>query len=151
MLSRGAGIVPPPFLFVGAKVGVQSLYRWSEPARVAAVALSCGVAAILSSSALAQSGPAVVECQIRAKTDASYLRLEAVARSELAISGRYAMTVVKQSASGTSNNYQSGAFHLAPRLETILTIIGLDRSAEGHYTAELKLEWNQGSVSCSSP
>jgi len=114
------------------------------------MALGC-CGATPSLSVLAQPGPPVVECWIRAKTNASFLRLEAVARSESVISGRYKMSVVKQSASGTSDNFQSGEFQLAARQEAVLTIIGLDRSAEGHYAAQLRLEWNQGSISCSSP
>jgi CsgH protein len=101
----------------------------------------------------ARSEPPVtdVKCQIRATPATGLLRLEAVARSERSLAGAYRLSVMKQSPSGMSQNVQSGRFRLAPGRERVLTTVILDRSAEGHYTAKLLLEWDQGSVSCSSP
>jgi hypothetical protein len=91
------------------------------------------------------------ECFIRAEPVSGLLRLEAVARSNEALRGRYSLSVLKRSASGTSSNSQSGSFSLSPGRDGILTTLMLEGSAQGHYQAKLTVTWDQGSVSCVSP
>ncbi len=79
------------------------------------------------------------------------LRLEAVVRSDKAVAGHYSFVVAKHSSSGSSNNTQSGAFALEHGPEKVLTTLVLDRSAVGNYRAELSLQSDRGSFTCTSP
>jgi hypothetical protein len=92
-----------------------------------------------------------IECVIRARPDNDFLRLEAVVRSQEPVSGQYKFIIAKQSSSGSSNNAQSGTFALQTGPEQILTTLVLDRSAIGHYRAELSLQSDRGSFTCTSP
>jgi hypothetical protein len=92
-----------------------------------------------------------IECVIRAQPDKDFLRLEAIVRSDTPIAGQYAFFIAKQSSTGSSNNTQSGTFALQDRLEQVLTTIVLDRSAKGHYHAELSLQSDRGRFTCTSP
>ena len=95
--------------------------------------------------------PAAIECVIRAQPDSDFLRLEAVIRSDTAVSGKYNFVVAKHSSTGSSNNTQSGTFALKHGPEQVLTTLILDRSAIGNYRAELSLQSDRGSLSCVSP
>lgn len=95
--------------------------------------------------------PSVLECQIRVSTMPDGLRLEAMANASASVIGTYRLTVAKDSASGSSQNLQSGEFKLDAGQQQILSTLVLDRSAIGHYRATLSLEWEHGSESCSSP
>jgi hypothetical protein len=92
-----------------------------------------------------------IECAIRARPNRDFLQLDAIVRSDTPVTGQYNLTVFKQSPTGTSQNNQSGAFELIIGSEHVLTTIVLDRSAIDHYRAQLSLESNRGSVSCTSP
>ena len=98
----------------------------------------------------ASSAPAI-ECVIRAEPETNGLRIAALARATVPVSGQYRLQVIKQSASGRSDNTQSGAFRVEPGREQLLTTIVLDRSAIGHYRAELSLQSDQETSSCTSP
>jgi hypothetical protein len=91
-----------------------------------------------------------LSCAIRETTNKGFLQLQAVVFSKQPVAGRYALSVVKRSASGESQNHQSGSFALTSGHEQILTTIVLDASAAGHYRANLSLESDRGSVSCQS-
>jgi hypothetical protein len=97
------------------------------------------------------SPPAQIECVIRAQPDRDFLRLEAVIRSDKAVTGNYSFVVAKNSSTGSSNNTQSGAFALRHGPEQVLTTLVLDRSAVGNYHAELSLRSDHGSFTCTSP
>jgi hypothetical protein len=88
---------------------------------------------------------------IRAQPDKDFLRLEAIVRSQAPVAGQYRFVIEKQSASGSSNNAQSGTFALQAGPEQILTTLMLDRSAIGHYHAELSLQSDRGTFTCTSP
>jgi hypothetical protein len=92
-----------------------------------------------------------IECVIRAQPDKDFLRLEAIVRSSTPIAGQYSFFIAKQSSTGNSNNTQSGAFALRDRPEQVLTTVVLDRSAIGHYHAELSLQSDRGRFTCTSP
>ena len=92
-----------------------------------------------------------VVCRIVASDEAGLLRLDATAQSQRALAGAYVFTVSKHSASGVSENVQSGQAMLEAGRRATLTSIVLDGSAKGHYSAKLSLTWDQGSVSCLSP
>lgn len=93
-----------------------------------------------------------IGCHIRVTPQNSALRLEAVAKGRQAATGSYRFEVFKQSPTGTSQNAQSGEFHLDADREEILTTIVLDGSALGHYRARLTLDSQEfGAVSCISP
>jgi hypothetical protein len=94
---------------------------------------------------------AAIECVIRAQPAKDFMRLEAIARSDVAAVGKYSFSVVKRSATGSSNNAQSGSFVLEAGQEQVLTTVILDRSAIGNYRAELSLKSNQERFTCSSP
>lgn len=95
--------------------------------------------------------PVGIECVIRAQPDRDFLRLEAVIRSDTAVSGQYRFIVAKRSSTGSTNNTQSGAFALEHGPEKVLTTLILDRSAVGNYHAELSLQSDRGSFTCTSP
>jgi hypothetical protein len=95
--------------------------------------------------------PVAVECVIRAQPEKEFLRLEAVVRSDAPVSGQYSFVIAKQSSSGSTNNTQSGSFALQNEPEKVLTTLILDRSAIGHYRAELSLQSDRGSFTCTSP
>jgi curli production assembly/transport CsgH protein len=94
---------------------------------------------------------AAIECVIRAEPETDLLRIEAVARSTSPASGRYRLLVAKRSAGGSTSSAQSGTFTLEPGREQVLTTIVLDRSAIGHYHAELALQSDQETSTCTSP
>ncbi|PTM41478.1 hypothetical protein C8D03_3022 [Bosea sp. 124] len=94
---------------------------------------------------------AELQCQIRAENTGSALRLQAVARSQSPASGQYRLSILKQNASGTSQNMQSGSFSIGPGQERVLTTVLLEQAAIGHYEASLSLESDHGSISCTSP
>ena len=98
----------------------------------------------------APAAPAI-ECVIRAEPDTDGLRIAALARAAAAASGQYRLQVAKQSESGNSSTVQSGAFTLQAGQEQVLTTVVLDRSAIGHYRAELSLQSDQETFSCTSP
>jgi hypothetical protein len=111
-----------------------------------------GFAAALAATILpATPSAAAVTCRIQAEPVAGYLRLQALARSDEDLQGRYLFSLNKHSATGTSRNVQSGSFALRPGQDEVLSTVTLDGSAEGHYAANLALEWDQGSTSCHSP
>jgi hypothetical protein len=93
----------------------------------------------------------MLRCEITGQDQGAGYRLQALARSAGAASGAYRFMVLKQSASGTSQNMQSGAFSIAPGGEQILTAIVLDHSAQGHVQAALAIETDHGSVTCNFP
>jgi len=95
--------------------------------------------------------PVAVECVIRAQPDKDFLRLEAVVRSGAPVSGQYSFVIAKQSSTGSTNNTQSGTFALQDEPEKVLTTLILDRSAIGHYRAELSLQSDRGRFTCTSP
>jgi hypothetical protein len=92
-----------------------------------------------------------VTCRIDVSDQAGLLRLDATAQSRRTLAGAYVFIVSKHSASGVSENTQSGQASLEAGRRSILTSIVLDGSAKGHYSAKLSLTWDQGSVSCLSP
>lgn len=92
-----------------------------------------------------------VACAIRVETGRDLLRLEAIVRSGGPVHGQYDLAVRKESATGTTQNHQSGAFELTTAPEGILTTVILDRPAIGHYQARLTLDSNLGRTSCTSP
>jgi len=94
---------------------------------------------------------AAIECVIRAEPQADLLRIAAVVRSAVHASGRYRLLVAKLSNNGSTNATQSGTFTLEPGRERILTTVVLDRSAIGHYHAELSLQSDQETLTCTSP
>jgi hypothetical protein len=94
---------------------------------------------------------AAIECVIRAEPETNLLRIEAVARSAVPTSGRYRLLVAKDSASGRTSSTQSGMFTLEAGREQVLTTLVLDRSAIGHYRAELSLQSDQETSTCTSP
>ena len=94
---------------------------------------------------------AAIECVIRAEPEADLLRIEAVARSATPASGRYRLLVAKLSTSGRTSSTESGTFTVDAGHEQVLTTLVLDRSAIGHYRAELSLQSDQETSTCTSP
>jgi len=92
-----------------------------------------------------------VTCHIEVKIEGGLLRLQAVARSEEPLSGRYSFSVSKHNQSGTSENAQSGDFSLLPTQTGILATTALEAAATGFYSARLDLRWEQGSTTCRAP
>jgi hypothetical protein len=92
-----------------------------------------------------------IECVIRALPEEHFLRLEAIARSDVPATGEYSFSVAKRSSSGSSSNAQSGTFVLESGHEQVLTTILLDRSAIGNYRAELSLQSDRERFTCTSP
>src|SRR5215469_18073044 len=73
--------------------------------------------------------PVGIECVIRAQSDSDVLRLEAVVLSNTPVAGQYSFVVAKRSATGSSNNSQSGTFALKKGPEQVVSTLVLDRSA----------------------
>ncbi|WP_131858780.1 curli-like amyloid fiber formation chaperone CsgH [Bosea sp. BK604] len=96
-------------------------------------------------------GDAKLRCDIIGQDLGTGYRLKALARTAQADRGEYQFMVLKQSASGTSQNMQSGAFSIESSGEQILTAVVLERSAQGHVRAELAIETDHGSVTCNFP
>jgi len=92
-----------------------------------------------------------IECIIRAQPNEHFLRLEAIARSDMPAAGEYSFSVAKRSPTGSSSNAQSGSFVLQSGQEQVLTTIILDRSAIGNYRAELSLQSDRERFTCTSP
>jgi hypothetical protein len=92
-----------------------------------------------------------VKCRIRVTAEGEAVRIEAVARSLEEVNGRYRFDIRKNSASGISQNMQSGEFSLEVDRERVLSTTFLGASDAGHFQAELVLDSSSGSVSCVSP
>jgi hypothetical protein len=92
-----------------------------------------------------------ISCNIEALSIDDLLRIDAVVRTQVAAAGRYQLSIIKVSPSGTSQNAQSGTFDLKSATAAVLTSVILDSSAVGQYRATLTIESDQGSVSCVSP
>jgi hypothetical protein len=105
----------------------------------------------LGASQMLQSSSMDIECVIRVQPEKDFVRFEAVVRSAGPVKGQYNLSISKRSTSGISQNNQSGTFTLTTEPEQVLTTVILDRSALGHYQAQLSLNSDRGSVSCVSP
>ena len=92
-----------------------------------------------------------VECRIEATSTAGFLRLQAMGHSGVPVSGRYQFSISKHNAAGSTANQQSGNFTLTPREDQVIATVLLEAVAEGHYSAQLSLNWDGGSVSCHAP
>ena len=119
--------------------------------RLVCLGLALGCPLFFGIIAKASATTINLACLIRAEPGNDFLRLEAVVNAEKMASGHYRFSVSKQSESGTSQNLQSGSFTVAANTHRILTTVVLDRSAVGHYQANLSIESDLGRVSCSSP
>lgn len=109
--------------------------------------------AVLMGGALAAQAPVNgrgdVACSIRATRDGDTVTLEAVANAKRNVSGTYRFAVQKAAGEGDSDIQQGGDFSLRPGSEGVLGEVALGGDQAAHYTAELKLEWSTGKVSCS--
>lgn len=103
--------------------------------------------ATLPASAASQG----VKCWIRTTPSADLLTIQAMARSDTPLQGRYSFLLDKNSEAGSSRNVQGGQFGLSGGQDEVLTTVTLEGSAQGHFTAELTLDWSQGRTSCRSP
>lgn len=127
-----------------------------HPWRMTSVLAAAVVAqALVVAHALPVSPPAAdtaLQCRIRAEDTGSALQLQAIVRSKITgLAGEYSLSVLKESASGMSQNLQAGNFTLGEAQERVLTTIMLERAAVGHYRASLVVKSNRGSVSCNAP
>jgi len=125
--------------------------RFESVALVPAVLVACWSHQAVSAPARPDPAVPTVQCRVAAKVSQGMVRLQAIARAAAPISGKYRFSVNKRSRSGTSQSAQSGSFTLNSVQEHTLTVVVLDGSAIGHYTAELVLEWHNGRVACRSP
>lgn len=92
-----------------------------------------------------------VQCKIRSDENGGWFRLAGVASADKPTTGHYRFRVRKQSASGSSENMQSGTFSLEPGRETVVTTVYLDLGARNGYSAELVLDWDEGTRKCTAP
>jgi len=113
---------------------------------------------VVCAANLAGSAPAelpapvtAVECHIEATNADGFLELRAIGHSAGPAAGRYEFSISKRNAGGSTENRQSGDFALAPGQDRVLATVMLEAAAEGHYTAQLLLNWNGGSTSCHAP
>jgi curli production assembly/transport CsgH protein len=119
---------------------------------IAAIVLAVPFNLMCRNFSLAAEPTMTIGCHIRVTPQNDMLRLEAMANGRATANGSYRFEIFKQSSTGTSQNVQSGAFHLDAGRDEVLTTIVLDGSALGHYRARLVLETQEfGSVSCVSP
>jgi hypothetical protein len=119
---------------------------------IAAIAFAASLDFSSPSFSFAAEPTMTIGCHIRVTPQNDMLRLEAVANGRETANGSYHFEIFKQSSTGTSQNVQSGAFHLDAGRDEVLTTVVLDGSALGHYRARLMLESKEfGSVSCVSP
>jgi hypothetical protein len=119
--------------------------------------LLTAVLVLVASCMRADATPAKAErimaigCRIQVTADGGSIRIEAVAGSRESAKGRYRFDVQKISASGTSDNMQSGDFSLNADREEVLSTTFLGASDADHYRAKLALDSSAGSASCVSP
>jgi hypothetical protein len=133
-------------------MAIMSGLRATFVATIATIAFAVSVDLTFVSFPLAAEPRMTIGCSIKATPQSDMLRLEAVANGRKAADGNYRFEILKQSPTGTSQNVQSGAFHVDADRDEILTTVVLDGSAVGHYRARLTLESQEyGSVSCTSP
>jgi hypothetical protein len=94
-----------------------------------------------------KAGSPEVQCEIRATSLASGVKLEGVVVSSRPLAGRYDFQVRKTGRAGTSNSAQSGEFETRRGDEAIGQVgLGLERGAS--FEAELVLRWDGGETSC---
>ncbi|HZK92317.1 MAG TPA: curli-like amyloid fiber formation chaperone CsgH [Stellaceae bacterium] len=127
-------------------------WRGKVASAAALAAAAIGGANSAAAAPPAEPGaPAGVECRIEATTAGGFLRLQAIGRSAAPASGHYQLSISKRNAGGSTDNRQSGDFTLTPGEDRVLATVMLEAAAEGHYSAQLSLNWNGGSASCHSP
>lgn len=120
--------------------------------KIVGTAIGLTILLLCSPPAPVQAAPTMrIDCQIRVTANKEAVRIEAVASTQKPASGRYQFRILKESASGTSQNVQSGSFNLETDRESVLTTVILDGSALGHYQAKLTLDSDIGNTSCVSP
>jgi len=110
-------------------------------------ALALIAAAALGGTGSAQAKDQPIECEVRTKHVAGGVELEAVVLA--AAPGRYAFSVIKHGAGGSSTTAQSGDFERSPGEQVVGTVqLGLDRASS--YSAELTVKWEGGETACRS-
>ena len=92
-----------------------------------------------------------VRCRIQAEENNGWFRVSGIAIADERVAGHYQFHVAKRSASGSSNNVQSGRFSLEAGRETAVTSVYLDLGARNAYSAELILDWDKGTRKCTAP
>jgi hypothetical protein len=90
-----------------------------------------------------------VQCQIRAKSMAGGIELEAVVASETPQSGTYQFDVRKAGHAGTSSSAQSGEFD-AVSGEAVVGHVGLGLEPGATYDAQLVVRWNDHEARCAA-
>lgn len=77
------------------------------------------------------------------------VRLEALAVAGPAVSGQYSLLIRKGGASGTTQNRQGGGFSVDAGETRVLSVSTISVGPGDNFEAELTLEWNGGTRSCS--
>ncbi|WP_162944052.1 curli-like amyloid fiber formation chaperone CsgH [Rhizobium sp. CCGE531] len=106
---------------------------------------------LLFSCIVPASSQAGVECLIKTDRKEQFLVVQAIARSEGAVSGRYRLVLVKHSAAGTSQSIQQGNFALRPDSDGLLATTVVDASDQVELTARLLIETDRGTSQCGLP
>lgn len=106
---------------------------------------------LLFSCAVPAASQTAVECLIKTNRQEQFLVVQAIARSEAAVSGSYRLVLVKHSAAGTSQSIQQGSFDLQPGSDGLLAATMVDAADQTELTARLLIETDRGTSRCGLP
>jgi hypothetical protein len=102
----------------------------------------------LGNSALADSPPTKMRCEIRETVIPDGLRLESVVRGLPGKVGRYRLILQKKGSGGESSIGQGGAFTIAPSGEIAVSTNELSMSAHDNVHVSLNVGGDAGPFSC---
>ncbi|NLS17606.1 hypothetical protein HGP16_13675 [Rhizobium sp. P40RR-XXII] len=140
-----------------------SASSFKSPEPVLCAGIDCGPSAfnlplklfflsiLLFSCAVPASSQAGVECLIKTDRKEQFLVVQAIVRSEEAVSGGYRLVLVKHSAAGTSQSIQKGSFALRPGSDGLLATTMVDAADQTELTARLLIETDRGTSQCGLP
>jgi hypothetical protein len=108
------------------------------------------LAAPAHNATLATAGSGSVSCLIRTTAVARGVKLDAVARVKVPVSGTYPLSVGSDSDGSSNTIVQGGAFEASPGAESLLSTVVLGSDATEGFEARLTVRWPGGSASCSA-
>lgn len=99
---------------------------------------------------VATAGSESVSCSIRTTAVASGVKLDAVARVKVPVSGTYRLSVGGDTDGSSNTIVQDGAFEASPGAESLLSTVVLGSDAAEGFEARLTVHWPGGSATCSA-
>ena len=92
-----------------------------------------------------------IDCRIEAERTGGIVHLSGVVRSDANTIANARMRVRRSGSTGQSDNVQGGVFAVAAGEETTVGRVAVSAAPSDDLSADLTVEWDGGSTSCSYP